>query len=50
MIVDYTPETLPLPMIASLEAFGKDMWAFRRRKDGHGTTRAVNRYRGQVRG
>ncbi|TXT13553.1 hypothetical protein VHUM_00920 [Vanrija humicola] len=50
MIVDYTPETLPAPMVSTLEAFGKDMWAFRQRKDGHGTTRAVNRYRGQVRG
>ncbi|BEJ15674.1 hypothetical protein CspHIS471_0502790 [Cutaneotrichosporon sp. HIS471] len=50
MIVDYTPETLPASMKAQLESYGTDMWAWRERHDGAGTTRAVNRYNGQVRG
>lgn len=48
MIVDYTPETLPAEMEEKLRSFG-DMWHFRKRTDGHGTTRAVNRYDGQKR-
>jgi len=49
MIVDYTPDTMPLCMLETLENFGKDMWEFRVRQDGHGTTRAVNRYDGEKR-
>lgn len=50
MIVDYTPDTLPATMKAQLESYGADMWAWRERHDGCETTRAVNRYSGQVRG
>ncbi|EKC97735.1 host-pathogen interaction-related protein [Trichosporon asahii var. asahii CBS 8904] len=48
MIVDYTPESLPEEMKARLQAYG-DMWDFRLRQDGEQTTRAVNKYKGQVR-
>lgn len=48
MIVDYTPESLPKDMKARLESYG-DMWDFRLRQDGKPTTRAVNKYKGQVR-
>ncbi|KAL7423131.1 hypothetical protein Q5752_002431 [Cryptotrichosporon argae] len=50
MIVDHTPATLPAHMRAKLESFGHDMWAWRTRTDGHGTTRAKNAYDGEVRG
>ncbi|WVQ82954.1 hypothetical protein IAT38_005090 [Cryptococcus sp. DSM 104549] len=50
MIADYTPESLPEDMQATLKTFGPEMWAFRERTDGHPTARAVNRYRGEVRG
>lgn len=46
--MDYTPETLPKDMEAQLKSYG-DMWDFRQRKDGEPTTRAVNKYKGQVR-
>jgi hypothetical protein len=49
MIVDYTAETLPPSMRTALESYGEDLWFFRERTDGHGTTRAVNRYRGDTR-
>lgn len=48
MIVDYTSESMPPAMKAELESYG-DMWDFRLREDGEPTTRAVNKYRGQVR-
>ncbi|WVR06367.1 hypothetical protein IAU60_003398 [Kwoniella sp. DSM 27419] len=50
MILDYTPETLSEDIRTQLAAYGADMWAFRRRTDGHPTARAVNRYQGQARG
>ncbi|KAK8858588.1 hypothetical protein IAR55_002817 [Kwoniella newhampshirensis] len=50
MIVDYTPETLPSEIQDTLKGYGEDVWFFRRRQDGHPTARAVNRYKGQVRG
>lgn len=49
MIIDYTPETLPIYMRNALEEFGEDMWVFRERQDGHPTARSVNRYNGQTR-
>lgn len=49
MVVDYTPSTLPKAMRGAMESFG-NMWAWRVRNDGHGTTRAVNTYDGEVRG
>lgn len=48
MIVDYTPESLPEAMKSRLQSYG-DMWDFRLRQDGEPTTRAVNKYKGQVR-
>ncbi|OCF72945.1 hypothetical protein I204_06175 [Kwoniella mangroviensis CBS 8886] len=50
MIIDYTPDTLPQNMRHALCEYGKEMWTFRKRKDGHPTARAVNRYNGQTRG
>lgn len=47
MIVDYVD--LPAQMEEKLKSFG-DMWRYRRRTDGNGTTRAVNRYNGEKRG
>jgi hypothetical protein len=44
MIVNYTPATLPQWMRDRLDSFGPEMWYFRERKDGHGTTRSVQRY------
>lgn len=44
MIVNFTPETLPSWMRDRLESFGQEMWYFKERKDGRGTTRSVQRY------
>ncbi|WVQ65787.1 uncharacterized protein L199_003965 [Kwoniella botswanensis] len=50
MIIDYTPDTLPQNMRHVLCEYGKEMWTFRKRQDGHPTARAVNRYNRQTRG
>jgi hypothetical protein len=44
MIINYTPATLPGWMRERLESFGPEMWCFKERQDGRGTTRSVQRY------
>ncbi|KAI9632042.1 Ribokinase-like protein [Dioszegia hungarica] len=44
MMVDYTPSTLPQEAREQLQVYGKSMWVFRERHDGHPTSRSVNRY------
>ncbi|WVQ96665.1 hypothetical protein IAU59_003771 [Kwoniella sp. CBS 9459] len=44
MIIDYTPESLSESMRDKLCEYGNNMWAFRARRDGHPTARALNTY------
>ncbi|KAE8265840.1 hypothetical protein A4X09_0g6506 [Tilletia walkeri] len=57
MVID-RGEDFPSPIQDALEAYDRasplsaqhSMWRYRSRTDGHGTTRAVNLYKGQLRG
>jgi hypothetical protein len=49
MIVNYSPLTLPGWMKDRLNSFGEEMWYFKERLDGLGTTRSVQVYKNGIR-
>jgi hypothetical protein len=49
MIVNYSPSTFPEWMKDRLKSFGEEMWYFKERQDGRGTTRSVQVYKDGVR-
>jgi hypothetical protein len=49
MVINYSPSTLPSWMKDRLESFGAEMWYFKERQDGLGTTRSVQTYIDNVR-
>lgn len=49
MIVNYSPSTLPEWMVNRLKSFGEEMWYFKERHDGLGTTRSVQTYQNGAR-
>lgn len=49
LMIHHSPETMPMSMKAKLLEYGEDMFDFIVRQDGHGTVRAVNKYKREFR-